>query len=208
MNYIEEKYICEYIFDKLNKLKNKNIIIEDARYHHNTNYNDVSSILQYGILSMQSISDLKIKNYSDEILKIMDDTNSHINGKNGISLSVVGLNDLYRDEFEYDSSNPDKIDLLITSEIKASRNSTHYGNEFISYNDITSNMIKSIDIRLLKYIESSKNVSEIIKKYNCLKEIAISLKKYELDIPIREMSSGNMSLDIDKLIEEPVLKIK
>lgn len=208
MKYIEEKYIYEYIIDRLNKLKDKDIIIEDARYHHNTNYENMPSIIKNGILSMQSISDLKIKNYSDEILKIMDDTSSHINGKNGISLSVVGLTDLYRDELEYDPFDSDKIDLLITNEIKASRNSTHYGNEFISHNDIAPNMIKSIDIRLLKYIENSKNISDIIKKYNCLKEIALSLKKSELNIPIREMSLDNMSLDINKLVNEPTLKLK
>lgn len=206
---IEEKYIKEYIVSKLNEIKNDNIDVIDARYHHNTDYADTPSIIKYGILSLESINNLRIREYSKNLLSTMDDTSSHINGKNGISLAVVGLTDLYKDEFEYDPFDISRVDLLVTSELKASRNSTNYGNEFISYSDINPNMIKSIDIRMLEYLKNIKYINELIKKYNYLREIAIELKRNSLDIPIREMSTkNNILLDKDKLIAEPVLKLK
>lgn len=206
---IEEKYIKEYIVSKLNKIKNGNIDVIDARYHHNTDYDDTSSIIKHGILSLESINNLKIKEYSKDLLSTMDDTSSHINGKNGISLAVVGLTDLYKDEFEYDPFDISRVDLLVTNKLRASRNSTNYGNEFISYSDINPNMIKSIDIRILEYLENNNDMSMLIKKYNCLRKIAIELEKSSLNIPIREMSKGNnILLNKNKLIDEPVLKLK
>lgn len=48
----------------------------------------------------------------------MSDTESHVNGKNSVSLSVIGLKDLYPNEVEYNPFSPNLVDFLITSDIK------------------------------------------------------------------------------------------
>ena len=199
---LEEKYILEYIKDMFNSFKIKNININDAKFHHNTSYKLVPSILKYGILSIIDTNKLGITNYTEKQLELMDDIESHINGTDAISLAVVGLTDLYKDEMEYNPFNPTDIDLLISSDIKASRTTTHYGNEYLSDGSIPVDKIKSIDIRLVKLIESAKSIKEvkaIIEKYNYLIEIAKTIKKLNLDMPIRDMSNGNLTLDTDAI---------
>ena len=68
----------------------------------------------------------------DEMIKTMDDLDSHANGSESISLAVVGLDDLNPDEFEYDPFSEKQVDILITSDIVARRVTTNYGNEFLS----------------------------------------------------------------------------
>ena len=86
--------------------------------------------------------------------------------------------------------------------------------QLIILNDINSHAngvdkIKSVDIRLLEYLESNTSfVESIINKYNSLKDIAIALKQLDLDIPLREMSSQNITMDVDKLLETPKILIK
>ena len=66
----------------------KNIINSNEsnydRYHHNTDYNCALSILNHGILSIKTQNDLNISNISNNRLKLLDDTTSHINGIEGI----------------------------------------------------------------------------------------------------------------------------
>ena len=133
---LEEKYILEYILDILNDYKTKKITINDYKYHHNTSYFDAPSVIRYGILSLLELNALGVKNFSQEVLDIMSDTDSHINGTNAISLSVVGLKDLYHNESEYSPYSSTQVDFLISNEIKAYRSTLHYGNEFLCYNKI------------------------------------------------------------------------
>ena len=79
-----------------------------------------------------------------------------MNGIDNVSLSVAGLQDLYKGEEEYDSSSVDKLDIIVDSSIKAFRNSTHYGNEFLSRGDIHPKYIKSIDVRIEEYLKKNK----------------------------------------------------
>lgn len=213
----EEKYILQYIKEIINNSKNGKAIINNARYHHNTAYYNASSICIHGILNLKKLNKLGIQNHSIEDLKKLSDTESHINGTTAISLSVTGLKDLYIDEFEYDPYVPDQIDFLISSEIQAIRTTTNYGNEFLSFKSININEIKSIDIRLLTLIEiaqlnklpKSISIQNLIEKYNNLKEIALTLKKYNINIPIREMSyQENSLIDINKIITAPHLTLK
>lgn len=210
--HIEEENIIEYISDLLSDFKTKSANISNARYHHNSSYDSASSIINHGILSLNDINKLKIKEYNDDFLKTMGDNDSHINGNNGISLAVVGLQDLYRDEFEYDPFNINQVDFIITSDIKACRTTTHYGNEFISYNKIETDMIKAVDIRLIKClenIEDKESLKKIVIKYNCLLNIASSIKEKSLDLAFREMSDNNNStLDVDKITKSPKLILK
>lgn len=211
---LEKKYITEYIKSTLTDLKIKTVEVENAKYHHNSNYDDVPFIIKHGILSPIELNRLGIKKYSDDTLKLMNDTESHINGNNAISLSVTGLTDIYHNEEVYDPFSPTNVDFLISSDIPVKRSTLHYGNEYLSYQKITIDKIKALDIRLLTLIEKIEDnksyytIESLIKKYNTLKEIAISIKRTKLDIPLRENSKTNITLDIDKLSTIPKLTLK
>lgn len=207
--YIEEKNIYEYIKDVLNSLKMKLTQIDDKDYHHNTKYEVGSSIIEHGILSLNDLYKLKLIKCSEDKLKLMADTDSHINGNDGISLSAVGLKDLYKDEEEYDPFYHSHLDFLVTRNIMAYRSTNHYGNEFISYNKISPNELTSLDIRLLKHIKESQDIENIIKKYNYLIDIANKIINNNLSIPIREMSnSEGFDIDINKLSKNQKIYIK
>lgn len=208
---IRKKYAFEYIKDMLSTylctLKN----IEAAKYHHNSPYEYASFIIKNGVLSMEDINKLGIRSYSKEDLKLMDDIESHVNGRNGVSLSIVGLTDLYKGEEEYDPFMTNMVDFLIDDNIKAFRNTIHYGNEFVSESKITSDKIKSADIRLIKYIQDlSKNndrdIIDAVNKYNNLILMSKEIISGNKDIQIREMSDGfNKNIDIEKMSETPKL---
>lgn len=216
---IEEKYALEYVRDMLYSLKMGTKIVDNAKYHHNSSYENASSICQYGILSLKELNEKGIRKYSEQFLDLMSDIESHVNGSEAISLSVLGLEDLNFDEDEYDPRSPIKVDFLISSEIKAGRSSYHYGNEFLSYSGISRDELRAIDIRLLKliklleedkkFISPSYSVKSVLEKYNYLKNIALSMKQFGIDIPLREMSTEeNFSLDIDRLSFVPKLVLK
>ena len=206
---LEEKYVLEYIKDMLNTLKEDSKEVLNARYHHNASYKNVVPILKYGILSFLEANKLGLTNYSSKFLYLMDDITSHVNGNDSISLSVVGLTDLYRNEDEYSPYSPHYVDLIISNDIKARRNSTRYGNEFLVQDKISTDKIKSVDIRLLNLIEEkSCDIRGIIKKYNYLKDIALIIKELNLDILLREMSNNNLTLNIDKVSKTPKILLK
>ena len=153
---LSETDVLEYVSDTLSDIKYNGREVFNAKYHHNTDYKDASSICKYGILTLEDLNRQGIRNDSDEFLKIMSDTESHVNGKNAVSLCVVGLKDLYPNEDEYNPFSPNLVDFLVTSDIKVSRSSIHYGNEFLSFHSIKKEELKSIDIRLLKLIQTKK----------------------------------------------------
>lgn len=97
---LKEKYILEYIKNMLYTYSYsiKNMQDNNYKYHHNTDYEYAPSIIKYGILSMEDINNMGIKSYTEEDLNLMDDTESHINGKGGISLSIVGLTYFYKNK--------------------------------------------------------------------------------------------------------------
>ena len=198
----------------INSFKVKSIEVNNSIYHHNTSYADASSVLKYGILTVSELNRLGIKKYSSKTLKAWSDTDSHINGIDSISLSVVGLTDLYPSEDEYDSCNPILVDFNISSDIRAYRTTLHYGNEFLCKNSIEIDKLRAVDVRLLNLIKlissqkSNNSVRNLIDSYNCLKNIALAIKESNLDIPFREMSSGNLTMDIDKVSNTPKLILK
>lgn len=217
--YLEEKYILEYIEDLILGFKDKKVSIDNARFHHNTDYNSVPSIIRNGLLSLEEQNKLGVKHYTKEILTLMDDTSSHINGSKGISLSVYGLKDLYPHEDEYNPFDVKHVDILISSNVRAHRNTVHYGNEYIACNSILADMFKSIDIRLIGYIYKLKNnkqsitdteeIISIINKFNCLKNISLALKDCSSYIPLREMSDNtNATLNTEKISTTPTLVLK
>lgn len=211
---IREKYVLEYIKDILSTYSYALKNVDDAKYHHNAPYNDAPLIIKHGILSMEEINKLGIRLYSEEDLDLMNDTESHVNGKDGVSLSVVGLADLYKDEEEYNPFMPNVVDFLIDNNIRAFRNTIHYGNEFVSESKITSDKIKSVDIRLVKYIDSlpkkdNIDIIDVVNKYNNLILMSKEIVSGNKDTQIREMSeSFNKTIDTLKISEEARLILK
>lgn len=212
--YVEERYITECIQDFLSDLRLGQFSVDDAIYHHNSSYKNAPSIIKNGILSYDDMNKLGIIKMTKEQLYIIDDITSHVNGKDGISLSVTGLTDLYRDEYEYDPTNECCIDFLISSDIKASRNSEHYGNEFICYEKILQDKIKSVDVRILKNLNTLhlnsiyKNLNDLVYNFNKLNEIALALHESNENIPLREMSYSDNLLDINKAMNLPSIVLK
>lgn len=212
--YIDKNNILEYIGDTLSSFKIGKHKVYKARYHHNSSYKNSPSIIKNGILSLSDINDLSIRRYTKEHLEILSDVTSHVNGNDGISLSVPYLDDLYEDEFEYNPFNIHNVDFLISSDIRASRNSTHYGNEFISYERILPDKLRSVDIRLLTYLSSIKDkhdlnkIFRLIHNFNEIKDIALALYEKGLYMPFREMSYSDSELDIEKIANMPKLYVK
>lgn len=212
---IDKKYILEYIHDCIIKAKLSSYEISDSKYHHNTSYRDAVSICKFGILTLDDSNRMGIRNDSKELIEIMKDNESHVNGSNSVSLSVVGLNDLYPNEDEYDPFSPYVVDFRISSNLKTRRSSINYGNEFLSFGSINKEELKSIDIRLLKllYLNQFSVNEEVIKttleNYNHLKDTALELIQQGKPIPLREMSEADIvELDLDKLVSQPKVLIK
>lgn len=210
---IKEKYILEYIRNMLYACSYaiKNIDDNAYQYHHNTAYEYAPSIIKYGILSIEELNSLGIRSYSKDYLKFIDDIESHVNGKDGISLSVTGLTDLYKNEDEFDPCQSDIVDFLVDENIKTVRNTIHYGNEFISINKITSDKIVAADIRIINYINNlsekeGKAIFSVINKYNQIIMMSKEILRHNRNIQMREMSEGvNRKIDVEKMSEMPRL---
>ena len=179
---IEKHNVINYIKESIEKGK-KLVLDEQGYYHHNTEYRNGVSVAKHGILSLKRLNELGIR--SDQDLSRFDNT-SHVNGIDGISLSVVGLTDLYRDEDEYNPFDSFFIDFTISKSIKVTRKTNHYGNEFITTDDILLSDIKTIDFSLLKYMESSKDIDDIVFRYNTMLQIIKEIN--DSNILVREIS--------------------
>lgn len=208
--------VGEFIMDTFSDTFVTDRAVIEARYHHNTKYKDAPSVVENGILSLIELHNLGIRRFTDKELTIFGDTDSHINGISCVSLAVVGLTDLYRDELEYDPYAFEKVDILVDSSVKARRNATHYGNEFLVDRLIQPEKLRAIDIRMIKLMESiklneaigNKKIDHLIENFNSLREIAKAIKDNGRDIPLREMSYGNMVMDIDKVSDYPEIRMK
>ena len=213
---LEEKYAFEYIIDTLNSSRIKSVEPEDARYHHNTSYEKTPSIITNGILSEERLAKLQKREISESKIRISEDP-CYACGIKSVSLSAK-VDDLRRDEWEYKSDSPYETDILIARNIKAGRHTINYGNEFLVMGGVENTSFRGIDIRILKQIEKindelynfrtrDKAISDLIRDYNQLKLIAKALIDAKLDIPLREMSNENMTLDINKIAKGPELKL-
>ena len=203
---IEQEFLIEYVTDMLSTYQISDIGIDNAKYHHTTKYKDAPSVCEHGILTLVDQNKQGIRNDSEDFIKKMNDTDSHINGANGVSLAVVGLKDLTRDEFEYNPFEPTKVDFLVSSDIKVRRDAKHYGNEFICSQSIGLDKIRSVDVRIFDLINKASQTGIkipndlLIEIYNYLIEISKALVSNGHDIPLREMSEyGSMNIDVEKV---------
>lgn len=206
--FLEKNDIFDYLYDLINSCSISQKDFSKDYYHHNASYRDGKNIIKNGLLSLEELNKMKIKELTLEQLQNASDITSHINGVDGISLSKVGLTDLYKDEEEYNPYSPNNLDIIISRKIKTSRSSLHYGNEFICYSKIDPSLFRSIDIRILKLFKLELNKELIVKKYNYLLDIINKIEKYNLNILVREMSEQQINLDINKLNQQPKIFIK
>lgn len=206
---LDEKYVLEYIKDILSDMCYSPLNIHNAKYHHNSSYKDAPSICKHGILTMQDLRNLSIKEYSDDYFKKMENIEEHVNGTDNVSLSIVGLTDIYAKEDEYNPLSPFYVDFLVNSDLQSRRSSINYGNEFLVSKSIDVKDIRSVDIRLLELIKKQIDLAKIIDNYNYLKELAFIIKSSQYVLPLREMScKSNSEIDIDKLANTPQLILK
>lgn len=210
--------VVNYVKNTLNNSKTNFDEVTDAKYHHNTKYCDASSVIRLGILTMSELNKLKLRHDSPESLKVMNDTLSQVNGLDGVSLAVTGLDDLYPDEDEFDPFLSDAVDFRIADTLspRPGRDSTKYGNEFIYRGIIKPEEFRAIDIRILEYIEQlennvsnmgSRSIEELKNNYNNLLDMLKVLKDANLDVPVRE-TFGGFSIDKEKMSECPRIVIK
>lgn len=215
---LDRSDVVDYVKNTLDNSKTNFDHVTDAKYHHNTKYCDASSVIRFGILTMSELNILKLRHDSPESLKIMNDTLSQVNGLNGVSLAVTGLDDLYPDEDEFDPFLSDAVDFRIADTLspRPGRDSTKYGNEFIYRGIIKPEEFRAIDIRILEYIEQlennvsnmgSRSIEELKNNYNNLLDMLKVLKDANLDIPVRE-TFGGFSIDKEKMSECPRIVIK
>lgn len=208
---LETKLIKDYIEDTLSSNLYQSSDIKNARYHHNSNYEKVPSILKNSILSLRKLHELNLIQLTEQQIEVLNDSTSHINGIDGVSLAVVGLDDLSKKEYEYNPFNSQYVDFIISDEVDARRCSKHYGNEFITHESIELSHIKAIDFRLIQFMEEQhSNISDFmyedfICKYNTIIKVVKRIKEKELDIMIREMSDSSKILDIEKVSKLPYL---
>lgn len=210
--------VVNYVKNTLDNSKTNFDEVTDAKYHHNTKYCDASSVIRLGILTMSELNKLKLRHDSPESLKVMNDTLSQVNGLDGVSLAVTGLDDLYPDEDEFDPFLSDAVDFRIADTLspRPGRDSTKYGNEFIYRGIIKPEEFRAIDIRILEYIEQlennvsnmgSRSIEELKNNYNNLLDMLKVLKDANLDVPVRE-TFGGFSIDKEKMSECPRIVIK
>lgn len=210
--------VVNYVKNTLDNSKTNFDEVTDAKYHHNTKYCDASSVIRLGILTMSELNKLKLRHDSPESLKVMNDTLSQVNGLDGVSLAVTGLDDLYPDEDEFDPFLSDAVDFRIADTLspRPGRDSTKYGNEFIYRGIIKPEEFRAIDIRILEYIEQlennvsnmgSRSIEELKNNYNNLLDMLKVLNDANLDVPVRE-TFGGFSIDKEKMSECPRIVIK
>ena len=149
---IIKKDVLKYMYTTISNLMVGWQTVE-YRYHHNSRYDSAVTICQSVIHSLLELNRRGIKTYSKDFLELMSDNESHINGNTLISLAVMGLDDIGPDDIEYNPRSIHKVDFLISDQVIARRDPSHYENEFLSDKSIELDMLKSVDIRLLKLIK-------------------------------------------------------
>ena len=54
--YLSKEHVVEYITESMNSFKHECVIVNDARYHHNSDYTSAVSILKNNILSLDEMN--------------------------------------------------------------------------------------------------------------------------------------------------------
>lgn len=216
---VESFHISELIEEIINDSRTSSVIVPNIEFHHNRSYRNTPSAIKNGILSLSELNKKGIIKLNEEELKKFN-LDDHVNGINHVSIASTNIDykKMYSGEEVYSPYRSSVTDILVSSEIKKRRVATHYYNEFLVPGGIQTEEFRAIDIRILKEIEeviinrkdklTHEKTQLLIDKYNYLKIIANALIESNLDIPLREMSNENITLDLDKIAKSPTLVLK
>ena len=203
------KIIRENIFS----CRTQSIKIENFKYYHNTGYHLMEDVLKHGLLSKVEKAKLTGEALTEHELYLAQD-DYYVNGKDNISVSA-DINDAYYNEDLYNHKNPRQIDILISNELNPYRSTENYANEYLAKDIIPVSYFKAIDSRLLSilscnFIDKSEKERLIImiEYYNYLRNIAKTMLDENVNIPLREVSDEEVTLDKIKVLELPRIIIK
>lgn len=193
--------------------------LHTERYHHNADFESIDKIVNNGILPLKEKMELEGQKMTiSEELKFSEEY--HVNGINSVSLARMDIdyNLISKNEWIYEPFTTDKADIIISNKVKAYRNSRNYANEYLSNGKISPEYFRTIDVRVLKslydqtiiYKDNSKEgrLSKAIEYYNSLRLIAATILESKLNIYFREMSYENITLDLNKTSELPILVLE
>ena len=191
----------------------ENEFLISSKYHHNSPFSKVPSLLKHGILSKNEYLKLTGKSLSRKELILRSDE-YYANGLDYVSISATGgleISKREKDEkLEYTSSGDSNVDIIIDDEINAMRCSRNYYNELLVKDKINTADIISIDVRLLNRIINNKNIREIVNDFNMIPLIAKTILDENLNIQIREATYDDdiVSLNKRKLLKIPKIILK
>lgn len=196
------------------------IIIYDKKFHHRLEPKNVVSVLEYGLLSKRLKTQLvDNRELTEKEISIFSEE-WHVNGLDFISLSNVEENCILMGENSefWDAYCNFFPDIIVSSKVQATRNSTNYFNEYLVENQIPINLFNSIDLRILKIINipnlsKRKKIKLLLDYYETIINIAKYLVDNNLSIPLRETSEVKnkdeyykaITLDPNKIIKLPKL---
>ncbi len=216
---IESVCIYELIKTIIHDSKTSHRKVNDVKYHHNRSYTSTPTVIKKGILSMSESVKIGALKFSELDLQKYNEEN-HVNGTASVSLASTDVDHskLYRGEMVYCPFFSGSTDILISGNVKAYRNTTNYYNEFLADSRIMPENFRSVDIRILKnvsnnpgYNDNTEPLTKLqkkIEKYNNLRNIALAILESDLDIPLREMSEEEITLDLEKISKGPILVLK
>lgn len=209
----------EFLKDVLLSCEIKSVIVNNASFHHNTSFSEAPGIIRHGILTARQRATLMGYNLTEhQIINYYDDDN-YVSGLDCVSLSTPNFDyhELYKKPFIYDNRSCTRVDVVIDNSVKAYRNNNNCVNEYLVDGGIPPSLFRAIDIRILNCFNdsafSNPNITEeekmkqILSYYDSLKEIAKAVIESELNVPLREMSSKNITLDPHKVIKLPCAKV-
>lgn len=203
--------VYKEVKDSLFECKIMNENIRNAKYHHNAKFFQGPSIIKSGILSLDEQRKLEGRKITEREKNILSDE-CYVNGSEYISISSGDIDYEYisEKEFIYNSTLPNFLDILISNDISAMRNSINYANEYLVYKRISPKKIESIDTRILALsnlstMNEEEKINEIIKNFNYIRLISKEILKRNRKILLREVSDDEINLDVEKLTKMPKL---
>lgn len=179
--------------------KNEPISSGDELFHHNTSYDNITSVLQNGLLSFNRMKSLGINKSAYQAI-------DNVNGEEYISVSRK--EHAYRAfDFEYNYDSPFVVDFVIRDEIRkrtnVMRNTTNYVNEYLVLDEIPIEYIKLMSVRFMRMAkeiserDSYWSLASFIKRYNQLIDALPLLE--DKNIPLIENSEEIIHVDKSKL---------
>lgn len=189
-------------------------VVENAKFHHVTQYSNAAGIMQTGLLSYLEKMKLAGKEPDYKELQIRSDEH-FVNGTTYISLSKEGFteDDLYpgEDLMIFNHERPGVVDIVISNEVKAVGIGINYLNEYLAEDRVDRELFRAVDTRLMDYFNDADKSATLelkIRKFNDLTKIALAMKESGLDIPLRHNGVEQFGLDIEKVSSFPVVRIR